>query len=226
MLPNIRFVFYKIILAFSTGSLDIPPKDNLSSTIWWRLAVQHQTRLTAGRQYEVCLFGDSISARLGNSFDEKIFNFALDSMSTISLCEQLKTLLKAQVKCRKAIIAIGTNDAWYKMSDDLFLKKLQEAITLIKVMSAIEIVLIPAFYSTFTASLDPFLAAPISRVENINNLIRKVAEAEKVSIAASEIQALFQEQALREEFTKDGVHLNPEGLKTYRQALLKLFNKS
>ncbi len=46
----------------------------------------------------------------------------------------------------------------------------------------------------------------------------------KVSIATSKIQILFQEQALKKEFTKDGVHLNTEGLKTYKQALLELIN--
>lgn len=219
-----RLVVYRIVIAFYTGSLRMPPKDRLSSTIWWQLAVRRQTWLTSGKQYQACLFGDSISAHLRDSVGGQVFNFALESMSTISLCEQLKILLQAQVKCKKAIIAIGANDAWYRISDDLFIKKLQEAIALVRSMGATEVILIPAFYSTVAASLDPFLAAPIPMVEKINALMGQVAAKEKVPIAASEIQTLFQGLALNEDFTKDGVHLNGEGLNIYRQALLKLVN--
>ena len=217
----LRLAVYKTVLAFYTGSLLIPPKDNLSSTTWWQLAVRRQVRRTRGQQYEVCLFGDSISAQLGNSLGQKIFNFALGGMSTISLCEQLK-ILSRQVKCTKAVIAVGANDAWYGIDDDLFVKKLQEAIALMRAMGAIEIILIPAFYSTVAASLDPLLAAPMPRVEEINALMRQVVATEEVSIAATEIQVLFEEQALKESFTKDGVHLNAAGLEAYNQALLKL----
>ena len=178
--------------------------------------------MTKGRQYEICLFGDSISAQLGNSLGQQIFNFALGGMSTISLCEQLKILSLTQVKCIKAVVAVGANDAWYGIDDDLFVRKLQEAIALIRTMGAIEIILIPAFFSTVAASLDPLLAAPITKVEKINALIRQVATVDEISIAAAEIQVLFEERALKGSFTKDGVHLNAEGLDTYRQALLKL----
>lgn len=214
-------VVYKIVLALYTGSLLIPPKDNLSSTTWWRVAVWRQTRLTSRRQYQACLFGDSISAHLGNSFGQQVFNFALGGMSSISLCEQLKILVAAQVQCKKAIIAIGTNDAWYRISDDLFQMKMAEAIALARAMGASEVILIPPFYSTLAASLNPFLAGTITRVEEINALMRQVSAREKVSIASG-IQALFNEQALKEDFTTDGVHLNAEGLKIYRQALLEL----
>ncbi len=218
----LRIAVYKVVLAFYTGSLLIPPKDNLSATTWWQLAVRRQARMTKGRRYETCLFGDSISAQLGNSLGQQTFNFALGGMSTVSLCEQLKILLRNQVKCVKAVIAVGANDAWYGIDDDLFVRKIREVIALIRAMGAIEIILIPAFYSTVSASSNPFLAASISRVEEINALLNQVAAMEEISIAAAEIQVLFEERALRESFTKDGVHLNPEGLDAYRQALLKL----
>ena len=209
-----------------SSSSEAPPKDNLSSTALWQLEVQYQIFATQGKQYKACLFGDSITAELGNSMGEHIFNFALDGLSTISLVEQLKFLNTADVKCQKTVIAIGGNDAWYGMSDELFVKKLKEAIALVRRKGTQQIFLIPAFYSTVAASLDPSIAAPLKRVEEINTLIEQVATTEKVSVEAEGIQPLYQNNILKDNLTTDGDHLNAEGLEIYRQALFKIIKST
>jgi lysophospholipase L1-like esterase len=205
-------------------SSEVPPKDNLSSTDLWQLEVKYQMLATEGKQYEACLFGDSITAELGNTLGDRTYNFALNGLSTISLVEQLKLLIPANVKCQKTVIAIGGNDAWYRISDELFINKLKESIALVRTMGTQQIILIPAFYSTVAASFDPSIAAPLKRVEEINILIDKVAATEKISVEAEGIQPLYQDNALKENLTTDGDHLNAAGLEIYRQALLKILN--
>jgi lysophospholipase L1-like esterase len=202
----------------------VPPKDNLSSTLLWQLEVQYQRLASQGKQYQACLFGDSISAELGNTLGQDTFNYALNGLSTISLVEQLKLLMPANVKCQKTIIAIGGNDAWYGLTDEVFANKLKEAIALVRTMATKEIFLIPAFYSTVEASLDPSLAAPLSRVEEINTLINQVAATEKLPVEAEGIQPLYENNVLKDNLTTDGDHLNAEGLNIYRLALLKILN--
>ncbi|MEH2392979.1 MAG: alpha/beta hydrolase [Nostoc sp.] len=209
----------------SSGSADTPPKDNVSSSPLGQIALQYQILAAQGKQFSGCLFGDSISAELGNTLGNGTFNFGLNGLSTISLLEQLKSLIPTKLKCEKAIIAIGGNDAWYGISDQLFSKNLQEAIALIRTMETKEIFLIPAFYSTVAASLDPTVAAPLSRVEQINVLINRVAEIEKVPVAAAGLTPLYENNVLKENLTSDGDHLNAEGLKIYRQALLQILGK-
>ncbi len=209
----------------SSSSADAPPKDNVSSSPLGRIALQYQTLAAQDKQFSGCLFGDSISAGLGNTLGNGTFNFGLNGLSTISLLEQLKSLIPTKVKCEKAIIAIGGNDAWYGTSDELFSKNLQEAIALVRTMGNKEIFLIPAFYSTVAASSDPTVAAPLSRVEQINALINQVAEKEKVPVAAAGLAPLYENNILKENLTSDGDHLNAEGLKIYRQALLQILSK-
>ena len=209
-----------------SSSSEVPPQDTLSSTALWQLEVQYQILATQDKQYEACLFGDSITAEIGNSMGEHTFNFALDGLSTISLVEQLKFLNTADVKCQKTVIAIGGNDAWYGMSDELFVKKLKEAIALVRRKGTQQIFLIPAFYSTVAASLDPSIAAPLKRVEEINTLIEQVATTEKVSVEAEGIQPLYQNNILKNNLTTDGDHLNAEGLEIYRQALFKIIKST
>jgi hypothetical protein len=208
------------------NSSEVPPKDTLSSTLLWQLEVQYQILATQGKQYDGCLFGDSITAELGNSLGERTFNFALDGLSTISLVEQLKRLHTTPVKCQKAVIAIGGNDAWYDLSDELFSQKLKESIALVRSMDTPQIFLIPAFYSTVEASLDPSIAAPLKKVEEINTLIEKIAATEEIPVEAEGIQSLYEKNALKENLTSDGDHLNAEGLKIYRRALLNILNSS
>ncbi len=215
------FILQRLVLAVYTGSLLLPPKDHLSSTAWWRLAVLYQRWLTSNKHYQVCLFGDSITAQLGNNFGKDIFNFAIGGMSTISLAVQLNFLASAKIQCHQAIVAIGTNDAWYGIDDDLFIQLLKKTILLLKLMGAKQVVLIPAFYSTVAASGNPYLAANNNRIDRINDMISKIAASEDVFIGDFCIQDLFDEQALKDNLTNDGVHLNAEGLKIYRQALFQ-----
>ena len=208
------------------SSSQAPHIDNLSYTPLWQLQVRYQTIATKSKQYYGCLFGDSISAGVGNTLSDKNYNFALGGLSTISLVEQLKFLIPANVKCEKAIIAIGTNDALYGTSNELFIKKMSETIALVRSLGPRQIFVIPAFYSTVAASYQPPLAGTLIRVEEINTLIRQVAATEKVPIEAEGIQSLFKDQALKEDLTIDGVHLNAKGIEIYRQALLKILSST
>ncbi|MEH2191704.1 MAG: alpha/beta hydrolase [Nostoc sp.] len=209
----------------SSSPADAPPKDDVSSSPLGKIALQYQKLAAQDKQFSGCLFGDSISAELGNTLGSGTFNFGLNGLSAISLLEQLKILIPTKVKCEKAIIAIGGNDAWYGISDELFTKNLQEAIALIRTMGNKEIFLIPAFYSTVAGSSDPTISAPNSRVEQINALINKVAEIEKVALAATGVAPLYENNVLKDNLSSDGDHLNAEGLKIYRQALLQILQK-
>jgi len=63
----------KIVIWLYTGSLKTPPRDQLSSTIWWQLIIRRQRKLTQNQHYKVCLFGDSITSPLGNSLGRAWF---------------------------------------------------------------------------------------------------------------------------------------------------------
>ncbi len=200
--------------------------DNLSSAPWWQLAVKYQNIDTQDKQYNGCLFGDSISSGLGNTLGKQNYNFAIPGISTVSLVEQLKTLAPLNLKCQKAIIAVGANDALYGTSDDVFVKKMTETISLVRSLGTKQIVLIPAFYSTVAASQNPRLAGTFPKIEAVNALIRQVADTENVPIESSGVQALYQNQALKENLTVDGVHLNAAGIEVYKQALLKILSST
>lgn len=198
------------------------PKANLIAESWW----QKQIDLTQDMSYDACLFGDSISSSLGNTLGTHTFNFAMGGMTTSSLVDQLKALTSANVKCQIAIIAMGTNDASSSITNEELIKNLKTSISLVQGMGATKIFLIPAFYSTVEASRKPPLAGSISRVEEINALIRQVAATEKVVLFEQDIQPLYRGQALRKNLTTDGVHLNSDGQNIYRQALLKILSLS
>lgn len=201
-----------------------PRTDNLGSSSWWRTKVKAQATANQGKKYNGCLFGDSISSGIGNTLGEHTFNFGMGGLSSVSLVEQLKFLKSAHVKCSKAIIAVGTNAAWYKISNDLFIKKMKQAILLVRAMRASQVTLIPAFYSTVAASHNQTIAGSIQRVEKINALMRQVAAIEQVPIKTKGLQVLFSHKGLREDLTFDGVHLNNNGKKVYRQVLLKILS--
>ena len=207
-----------------SGSSNTPSQDKLSSSPIWQVAVKYQTLASQNKQFSGCLFGDSVSAELG-SLGEGNFNFALNGLSAISLSDQLKLLAPNKVKCQTAIIAVGSNDAWYGISDEVFASKLRESITTIRQMETNEIYLIPGFYSTVAASSNPKLSASNLRVEQINTVINRVATEENIKVEAEGLQPLYNKNALKEEYTTEGDHLNSEGLKIYRQALLKILNK-
>ena len=197
-----------------------PPIDVLSTLPSWNTMVDYQMTVSQGKQYRTCVFGDSISAQLGNNLGEQIFNFALGGMSTVSLLEQLQRLKAGRVKCQTAIVAIGTNDAWYAISDEQFSQNLSQTIDHLRSQGTQQIILLPAFYSTLAASKNPALAGSIDRVEQINQLLNQVAMAKQVAVQADVLQPLFEGKMLKQALTFDGVHLNPEGLQLYRTALL------
>lgn len=200
--------------------------DNVMSAQWWQDSIKSQVQTASNKQYEACLFGDSISSGLGNSLGDRNYNFAIGGMSTVSLLEQLQILNGANVKCRQAIIAIGTNDAMYGISNEQFTQNLKANIVGAKAMGAKKVILIPAFYSTIAASHEPSMAGTIERVNEINGLIRQVAKTENIPISSDGIKPLYEGQALKQNLTVDGVHLNEEGQTIYRQALLKLLPSS
>jgi len=207
------------------ASSDATPKDNLGSSPLWQLELQYQVFATENKQFSGCLFGDSISYQIGNTLGEGNFNFAFNGVSSISLVQQLQRLIPTKVKCEKTIIAVGGNDALYQLSDEEFSKNLKEAIALVKTSGTKQIFLIPAFYSTVAASKDPSLAAPLAKVEQINVVMNQVAASENVPVVAEGIAPLYENNVLKDNFTTDGDHLNAEGLKIYRQALLNILGK-
>ncbi|MEG3970347.1 hypothetical protein QUA00_22390 [Microcoleus sp. T2B6] len=64
-----------------------PSGDTVSSALWWQVAVYNQVQQIKDRQYQGCVWGDSISSALGDSLGEQNFNFAIGGMSTVSLLE-------------------------------------------------------------------------------------------------------------------------------------------
>ncbi|MCW6049921.1 SGNH/GDSL hydrolase family protein [Lyngbya sp. CCAP 1446/10] len=203
-----------------------PSGDTVSSALWWQASVYNQVQQIKEQKYEGCVWGDSISSALGDSLGEKNFNFAIGGMSSVSLLEQLKLVVPQGFTCEKSILAIGTNDAMYGISDEQFVSNLKEAIAIMRSLGTKKIILIPAFYSTLAASYNPKSAGTIARVDEINVLIDQVATAENLTVESSGIQALFKEKALNGDLTKDGVHLNAKGLDIYRKVLLNILNSS
>ncbi|MEG5057694.1 GDSL-type esterase/lipase family protein [Microcoleus sp. A2-C5] len=203
-----------------------PSGDTVSSALWWQVSVYNQVQQIKDRQYQGCVWGDSISSALGDSLGSENFNFAIGGMSSVSLLEQLKLVVPQGFTCEKSILAIGTNDAMYGISDEQFVSNLKEAIAIMRSLGTKKIILIPAFYSTLAASYNPKSAGTIARVDEINVLIDQVATAENLTVESSGIQALFQEKALNGDLTKDGVHLNAKGLDIYRKVLLNILNSS
>lgn len=203
------------------------PTDRIAATPLWQMFVDYQITVAQNQPqaYSACLFGDSISSALGNTLGNSVYNFALGGLSTVSLVEQLKQLNANSVQCRNAVIAIGANDALYKITDDQFVQNLTQAINLVKQMGAERIVLLPAFYSTLAASKNPRLAGPIPRVEAINQLIQQVAETEGLDLKSEELTPLFDGKTLKKDLTSDGVHLNTAGLKLYRPIILNILGE-
>jgi lysophospholipase L1-like esterase len=199
-----------------------PRPDPVLSMPWWQDEVQYRAKITQSQQYDHCLFGDSITSGLGNTFGDRTFNFALSGMSSVSLVEQLNQLVTANVRCDQAIIAIGTNDADYIISNDQFVRNIKQTIALLKQMQASHMTLLPAFYSNAAASRNIDQAGPLERVEEINSLLRQVAASENVMITEQELQTLYNGQTLRDNLTLDGVHLNAAGRVIYRNVLLQL----
>jgi lysophospholipase L1-like esterase len=207
------------VLAVSTPH---PPRDQLPMILAWQTLVEYQAIVTQGQHYQGCLFGDSISSGLGDSLGEHRFNFAIGGMSSVSLVEQLKTLVARQVHCQTVTLAIGTNDAWYHIDEEPFKQNMTQIFRLVRSLSAKQIEVLPAFYSTIAASQNPELAGPLQRVEKINRWLREVAAEQQVPIAATALELLFEQKELKESLTTDGVHLNAAGRAIYLKVLLQL----
>lgn len=196
--------------------------DPLPSYGWWHAKVKQQAANSQNQSFQGCLFGDSISSALGDPLAEGVANFAMGGLSSVSLVQQLKVLNTAGIKCQQAVIAIGTNDAGYAIQNADFVDNLMQSVELVHQMGASQITLIPAFYSTVAASQDPALAGPIARVDEINQLIQRVAAAENVPIVADGLQPLYANKSLKQEMTFDGVHLNDNGKQIYRQVVQRI----
>lgn len=197
--------------------------DNLSSQDWWVDKVKSQATQSQGKYYQNCLFGDSISSGLKDTLGKETTNFAMGGLSSVSLVTQLNYLRAAGVQCQQAIIAIGTNDAWYVTRDDTFVANLKQCLALVRTLGATRVLLVPAFYSTLPASHDPTLAGTIQRVDEINSLLGSAAKAQNVDVVTNGLELLFKNDALKEELSYDGVHLNDKGNAIYRQFLLQVF---
>lgn len=205
------------VLAESTPH---PAHDRLAMIPAWQTWVQYQAIANQRRQYQGCLFGDSISSSL--DIGEHRFNFAIGGMSSVSLVEQLQTLVAQQIQCQTVILAIGTNDAWYQIDNEQFKQNMTRIITLVRSLSPKRISVLPAFYSTIAASQNPALAGSIGRVEEINTLLKQVAAQQQVPLKSAALEPLFEQKALKQSLTTDGVHLNVAGQELYRTILLQL----
>lgn len=212
------FGVFKDSSAVYTADTSYRP-DPLPSYAWWQSKVKQQAAGSQNQSFQGCLFGDSISSALGDPLANSVANFAMGGLSSVSLVQQLKVLNGAGIKCEKAIIAIGTNDAGYVIQNGDFVDNLMQSVELVHQMGASQITLIPAFYSTIQASRDPSLAGPIARVDEINQLIHRVAAAENLPIVENGLQPLYLNKSLKPEMTFDGVHLNDNGKQIYRQVV-------
>ncbi|MBD1845294.1 SGNH/GDSL hydrolase family protein [Cyanobacteria bacterium FACHB-63] len=200
--------------------------DKLTSANWWQSKVSSQITASAGKRFNGCVFGDSISSGLGNTLGQSNYNFSMGGMSTVSLLEQLRKLKAGNVRCEKVAIAIGTNDAMFSIRDRDFKNNLRQIVTLSRGLGASEITLLPAFYSTVEASQNPDAAGTLDRVDQISALIRQVAVEQDVKLLADGIPQLYRDHSLKAELTPDGVHLNESGKNIYRQVLLNLLGDS
>ncbi|WP_293348935.1 MULTISPECIES: SGNH/GDSL hydrolase family protein [unclassified Microcoleus] len=108
------------------------PTDTLSSQSWWQDEVKYQVAVTRNAHIKTCFLGDSITSMLGNNLGDNSFNFAIGGMSAISQLEQLKFLTAVRVKCDRAIVALGTNDAIYKTMDGQFVQNMRQIISTVK----------------------------------------------------------------------------------------------
>jgi lysophospholipase L1-like esterase len=226
LLANRMGYLGRLFVAFNLNNPAGLPTDTLASRPEWQNEVKSQLAIAQNQHYKVCLFGDSISSGLGYSLGEGSFNFAIAGMSSVSQLEQLKRLTTAGVKCEALLMALGTNDAAYRVTDGQFEKNMKAIVAQVRTQMGVKAVaMIPAFYSTVEASHDPSLAGPLHRVNRINGLIERIAAQEKTILMNDGLEGLFEGQALKQTLTTDGVHLNPDGVTIYRAALLKMMSR-
>lgn len=225
LLANRMGYLGRLFVVFNLNNPSGLPTDTLAFRPEWQNEVKSQLAIAQNQHYKVCLFGDSISSGLGY-LGEGSFNFAIAGMSSVSQLEQLKLLTVAKVKCETLLMALGTNDAAYRVTDGQFEKNMKAIVAQARTQMGVQkVAMIPAFYSTVEASHDPSLAGPLHRVNQINGLIVKIAAQEKTILMNDGLEGLFEGQALKQTLTTDGVHLNPDGVTIYRAALLKMLSR-
>ena len=205
-----------------TVALQAPRPDNLPMLPWWTAQINLQASQSRDQVYSACLFGDSISSGLGQTLGTSNVNFGTGGLSTVSLRTQLRILTNNRVGCDRAVIAIGTNDAMYTISDTQFVTNLRESLNLVRSMGAKQITLVPAFYSTLAASQNPMSAGPLPRVDEINHLIDQISQEQGVPVVMEGLEELYDGNELREDLTFDGVHLNETGKAIYRGFLQRV----
>ena len=205
-----------------TVALQAPRPDNLPMLPWWTAQINLQASQSRDQVYSACLFGDSISSGLGQTLGDSNVNFGTGGLSTVSLRTQLRILTNNRVGCDRAVIAIGTNDAMYTISDTQFVTNLRESLNLVRSMGAKQITLVPAFYSTLAASQNPLSAGPLPRVDEINRLIDQISQEQGVPVVMEGLEELYDGNELREDLTFDGVHLNEAGKTIYRGFLQRV----
>jgi lysophospholipase L1-like esterase len=215
----------RLFVLLNLNSLNLPT-DTLMAQRGWKETIKYQKYLSQNRQFKSCLFGDSLLYELG-SMGNDTFNFAISGTTTISLLEQMKLLEMGNFKCQTAIVGIGTNDAYYRTMSEQFRQNLQQIIDIIKEqMTPDRVIFIPAFYSNPQVMSNPLEARSIAKIDELNQIVREIAQSEKGIFADTAIQPLFENKILKNTLTDDGIHLNLEGKKIYRKALLKLINPS
>jgi lysophospholipase L1-like esterase len=202
------------------------PTDTLMIQRGWKETIKYQKYLNQNGYFKACFFGDSLLYELG-SMGNDTFNFAISGTTTISLLEQMKILETGNFKCQTAIVGIGTNDAHYRIMPEQFRQNLQQIIDIIKEqMTPDRVIFIPAFYSNPQVVSNPLEARSIAKIDELNQIVRDIAQSEKGIFADTAIQPLFENKLLKATLTDDGIHLNLEGKKIYRKALLNLINPS
>lgn len=216
VLCSIAITVTLLLVAPLTAALQAPRPDNLPTLPWWTAKINLQASQSRNQIYSACLFGDSISSGLGQTLGTSNVNFGTGGLSTVSLRTQLQILTNNRVGCDRAVIAIGTNDAMYTISDAQFVTNLRESLNLVRSMGAKQITLVPAFYSTLAASQNPLSAGPLPRVDEINRLIDQISQEQGVPVVMEGLEELYDGNELREDLTFDGVHLNEAGKTIYR----------
>lgn len=215
----------RLFVLLNLNSLNLPT-DTLMAQRGWKETIKYQKYLSQNRHFKSGLFGDSLLYELG-SMGNDTFNFAISGTTTISLLEQMKLLEMGNFKCQTAIVGIGTNDAYYRTMPEQFRQNLQQIIDIIKnKMTPDRVIFIPAFYSNPQVMSNPLEARSIAKIDELNQIVREIAQSEKGIFADTAIQPLFENKILKNTLTDDGIHLNLEGKKIYRKALLNLINPS
>lgn len=205
-----------------------PEPDSLPQEAWWQDEVAFQAQLTQGQTLQQAIWGDSITAALGNTLGPERFNFALSGMTTMSLGPQMERLAPARVQ--RGAIALGTNDADRQISPEQYREYLSQAIAQLKAWGCDRIDLLPPHYPTPGHLWRYGYPNALERIEQLKQILASLADGETVCYQADFFASLYpppdQGPHLRRELTTDGVHLNAPGRTLYRELLLQLWSSA